>query len=492
MATQCPDPNLFVIFGGTGDLTRRKLLPALCRLAADGGLGERCHVLAVTPETKHDDASYRTLARESLAAAEADAATAEKLCARLHFQTLGDGSADAFRALGARLEELDQEHQLGDNRAYYLAIPPRFFGSTIAGLGRAGLARKDGSDRGGWTRLVIEKPYGRDLASARSLSLELHEHFDEAQVYRIDHYLGKDTVQNLMVLRFANTLFESMWNRDRVHSVQIDVAESVGVGTRAGYYDHAGALRDMVQNHMTQLLTLVAMEVPSAFEASAIRYEKIKVLRSITPIRPQDVVRGQYRAGRIDGGPVPGYLEADGVEPGSDTETFVALRLFVDSWRWQGVPFLLRTGKRMPRRLTQIAIRFRDVPVSLFKSLDGVLDTTDVLLITLQPNEGFSLHFDIKKPGSPLSLQRIPLSFRYDELFDSMPSAYETLVADVLLGDQTLFVHADEVEESWRIYTPLLDHPPAVCPYDAGSWGPAEADILSIPERALWQTPDER
>ena len=188
---------------------------------------------------------------------------------------------------------------------------------------------------------------------------------------------------------------------------------------------------------------------------------------------------------------MPGYLEADGIEPGSETETFVALRLFVDSWRWQGVPFLLRTGKRMPRRLTQIAIRFRDVPVSLFKSLDGVLDTTDVLLITLQPNEGFSLHFDIKKPGSPLSLQRIPLSFRYDELFDSMPSAYETLVADVLLGDQTLFVHADEVKESWRIYTPLLDHPPAVCPYDAGSWGPAEADILSIRERALWQTPDE-
>jgi glucose-6-phosphate 1-dehydrogenase len=293
-------------------------------------------------------------------------------------------------------------------------------------------------------------------------------------------------VQNLMVFRFANVIFESLWNRERVRAVELTVAEDIGVGTRAGYYDKSGALRDMVQNHITQLVTLVGMEVPSAFEASAIRYEKIKVLRSIAPIDCAAVVRAQYTAGEVGGRQVCGYLEEEDIQASSQTETFVALRLFLDTWRWQGVPFYLRSGKRLKQRMTQITVHFRDVPVSLFKNIGEVIDTPDVLVITLQPDEGFSLHFDVKMPGLPFRLKRVPLSFKYKQLFDEMPEAYETLLLDVWLGDQTLFVHADEVQESWRIYTPLLESPPALLTYPAGSFGPREAERLTASGEALW------
>ncbi len=486
MSELTTEPSIFVIFGGTGDLSRRKLLPALCRLDAEGQLDERIRILAVGRSAR-DEEAFRETMREALVTAGLDAEPIARTLNRLYYQAMGSGTEEDYRVLGARLEALGSEHDIPPNHTFYMSLPPRAFQPTVSGLGRAGLSRS--ADGKGWTRLVVEKPFGKDLASAQELNRIIHEYFTEDQIYRIDHYLGKETVQNLLVFRLANALIESSWNRDRVEAVQITVSEHLGVGTRAEYYDHAGALRDMVQNHLTQLLTLVAMEVPSSFSARAIRNEKIKVLRCLRAIEPGDVVRGQYTAGETEGQAMKGYLEEDGVAAGSTTETFVALPMYVDSWRWQGVPFYLRTGKGMPHKTTQIAIRFRGAPVSFFRQYDCSMDTHDVLTITLQPHEGFSFYFDIKRPGSPLSLERIPLCFDYDGHFDGgMPKAYQTLLLDVLEGDQTLFVHADEVEESWRAYAPLLDSPPPIRDYPAGSWGPTEADHLAIPERDLWQS----
>ncbi|MGB6850972.1 MAG: glucose-6-phosphate dehydrogenase [Thermoanaerobaculia bacterium] len=477
-----PEPVLFCIFGGTGDLSRRKLLPALCRLAQEGHLHPRTQVLG-TGRGELSGEDFRRVVRMALAQTDLSAEAIAAFCDdRLHYQALGQGGAEEFQALGERLESLELAHDLPSNRVFYLALPPGALPPVIEGLGAAELNQSRG-----WTRLVVEKPFGRDLASARELNHLIHRYFSEQQVYRIDHYLGKETVQNLLVFRLSNALIESAWNRDRVDSIQITVGETLGVGSRAGYYDRSGAVRDMVQNHLTQLLSLVAMEVPSSFEANAIRFEKIKVLRTLAPIQCEQVVRGQYTAGEIDGQPVVGYLDEEGVPAGSQAETFVAIRMFVDSWRWQGVPFYLRTGKRMPRKMTQIAVRFREAPVSFFEKLGCSHDTADVLVITLQPDEGFTLHLDIKAPGTPFHLERIPLHFHYQDRFAAVPDAYQTLLEDVISGDQTLFVHGDEVEESWRVYTPLLENPPRARPYAAGTWGPPEADLLAIVETDLWQ-----
>ena len=477
-----PAPVVFCIFGGTGDLSRRKLLPALCRLADEGHLHPRTQVLA-TGRGELSDEDFRRVVEAALAQTDLAPEAVAAFCDdRLHYQALGLGGVNEFQVLGERLESLELAHNLPSNRVFYLAMPPEAFPPVIEGLGGAGLNQSRG-----WTRLVVEKPFGRNLASARELNHLIHRYFSEQQVYRIDHYLGKETVQNLLVFRLSNALIESAWNRDRVDSIQITVSETLGVGSRAGYYDRSGALRDMVQNHLTQLLSLVAMEVPSSFEADAIRFEKIKVLRNLAPIQCKQVVRGQYASGEVDGRPVAGYLDEERVPAGSQTETFLAMRMFVDSWRWQGVPFYLRSGKRMPRKMTQIAVRFRDAPVSFFEKLGCSHDTADVLVITLQPDEGFTLHLDIKVPGTPFRLERIPLGFHYQDRFAAVPEAYQTLLEDVMSGDQTLFVHADEVEESWRVYSPLLESPPKVRPYAAGSWGPPEADRLAIVETELWQ-----
>ena len=475
MAGGAAEASLFIIFGGTGDLAQRKILPALHELHARGTAGRDCVVLGVARDREMDDARYRALAREAVggegASRDGTAAWAERA---IHYQSIGAGAPDDYAALRARIERLEAEHGLPGNRAFYIALPPGAFPATVAGLGEAGLSRS-----AGWTRIVIEKPFGRDLASARALNELVHRHFDEAQVYRIDHYLGKETVQNLLVFRFANAMFETLWNRDHVEAVQITVAEELGVEQRAGYYDRAGALRDMVQNHLTQLMTLVAMEVPSAIAADAIRAEKIKVLRAVAPIRRENVVYGQYAPGTVDGEAVAAYRDEPGVAAGSATETFVALKLELDNWRWQGVPFYLRTGKRLARRLTEIEVKFRRAPVWLFRSAGCEEDVhRNTLLLTLQPDEGFSLLFEIKAPGERFRLRQLPLHFSYAEVFPRIPEAYQTLLRDLLAGDQTLFVHADEVETAWSLYTPLLDAPHEPRPYAAGSWGPPEADGL--------------
>ena len=479
------EPHLFVILGGTGDLTRRKLFPALRRLARQGILGKSRAVLAVARSAELDDESFRAWAREALEEAGFGEEDLRGLdAARLYYQPFANGDDADHQALRTRIEEIEAACGLPGNRVFYLALPPRVFTGAIEGLARAKLNKGPG-----WVRLVVEKPFGRDLESARALNETIHRHFDEGQVYRIDHYLGKESVQNLLVFRFANAIFESLWNRDRVESVQITVSEDIGIGSRAGYYDRSGALRDMVQNHIAQLLALVGMEVPGAFDADSVRYEKIKLLRAVSPIRPEDVVFGQYAAGEIDGEAVPGYLEAQGVEPGSRTETFAAIRMFIDSWRWQGVPFYLRTGKRLPRRLTQIAVAFRAPPVCLFETLGMCAIRQNVLYLTLQPNEGFALCVDVKVPGEPLELRTLPLDFFYRDAFGPVPDAYETLLLDILTGDQTLFVHGDEAEASWELFGPLLENEHPVHSYAAGSWGPREAGALLTEGGDFWLKP---
>jgi glucose-6-phosphate 1-dehydrogenase len=474
------ESGIFVIFGGTGDLSRRKLLPALCRLVERGALGQS-RILGLSRGGMGDDA-FRKAAVEAVVQAGRPQEAANRFAERLYDHALGKGSPDDYRGLAEKLTTISREHDLPQNRVFYLALPPDAVPATAQGLGASGL-----SESSGFTRLVVEKPFGHDLQSATALNDVLHRHFDESQIYRIDHYLGKETVQNLLVFRFANSIFESLWNRERVRAVEITVAEELGVGTRAGYYDTSGgALRDMVQNHMTQLVTLVGMEVPSAFESEAIRYEKIKVLKSMKPIDASQVVRAQYVAGEIEGKKVPGYLQEKDIAKGSQTETFIALELHLDTWRWQGVPFYLHTGKRLAKRYTQIAVHFRDVPVSLFKDVCTGLDSPDVLVITIQPDEGFSLHFDVKTPGQPFKLTRVPLEFKYKRLFADMPEAYETLLDDVWHGDQTLFVHADEARESWKLYTPILEKPSPLVTYPAGTYGPKEAASLSVSGEGLW------
>jgi len=462
-------PHLFVIFGATGDLTSRKLLPALFHLVESAA--EKIVILGAAT-TELDDKGFRNQARRALADAGIDEERATAWCDEcVHYHRVG---REGYGSLAERITTLEQEHQLPGNRVFYLALPPRVFPTAIEGLGEAGLDRSDG-----WTRLVIEKPFGRDLESARELNNIVHRHFDESQVYRIDHYLGKETVQNLLVFRFTNPIFEAAWNRDRVSRVEITVAESLGVGTRGGYYDHAGAVRDMLQSHLAQVLTLVGMESPVAMSAVAIRNEKIKVLRAISGIRPEDVVLGQYTAGSVDGDPIPGYRETEGVAADTATPTYAALRLDINNWRWQGVPFVLRTGKAMAAHTTQIAVTFRPPPVCLFHSIpDECVSHSDILYLTLQPDEGFRLDIEVKAPGETGELRTIPLHFAYEEEFGEIPEAYQTLLRDVVEGDQTLFVHSDEVEESWRLFTPIVEATLPTHDYPAGSWGPSEAEAL--------------
>ncbi|MFP4229203.1 MAG: glucose-6-phosphate dehydrogenase, partial [Salinivenus sp.] len=478
-------PHLFVIFGATGDLTKRKLIPALYELMQHEDVAQRCVVLGAA-RSDWSDEQFREEARAALRDHGHTDEEVSAWCGRnLYYQTLGEDGND-YEALRRRVDQLERHRDLPGNRAFYLSLPPSIYGEAIEALGAAGLNNSDG-----WTRVVVEKPFGHDLASAQELNVLVHQHFDEDQVYRIDHYLGKETVQNLLAFRFGNAIFESLWNREHIERVEITVSEKLGVGGRAGYYDQSGHVRDMIQNHLTQLLTLVAMEPPARMAPDAIRDEKVKVLRSVQQPDPeQDVVLGQYDAGTVDGASVPAYTDEPDVPADSTTETFAAARLRIANWRWQGVPFYLRTGKRLPRKLTQIAVRFQSAPVSLFQA-DGdpcLPNTADCeaapneLLITLQPDEGFDLRFEVKAPGNSddgtMTLETQQLSFSYQDAFGPVPDAYETLLRDIIVGDPTLFVRGDEVEASWQLYAPLLEEGLPVHPYESGTWGPEAVDRL--------------
>jgi glucose-6-phosphate 1-dehydrogenase len=476
---------MFVMFGATGDLMHRKLLPALYNLFEEKRLPRGFQVLGVSRDQSLTDAKFRKWGVGALkdAGFPSSSKFARWCDAVLQYQTIAQGSEADYAALGARIAAIERAHSLPGNRVMYLALPPNAFPSTIEGLGKTGLNHSRG-----WTRLAIEKPFGHDLASARALNALVHKYFDETQVYRGDHYLGKESVQNLLAFRFGNALFESAWNRDHIRNVQITVAEELGVENRAAYYEATGALRDMVQNHLTQMLTLTAMEVPAAFEADAIRSEKIKVLQSVAPLRSNAVVYGQYAAGKLQGRKLRAYRDAPGVAAKSRVETFVAMRMEIENWRWQGVPFFLRTGKRLAKRTTEIAINFRSPPIALFRSIDARVPHTNVLVITLQPDEGFELSFEVKSPGDPFRLQTQRMKFLYAEAFGNLSTGYETLLLEVMQGDQTLFVHGEEAEAAWRLYTPLLRHPPPIHFYDAGSWGPAAANRLLAGTDASWST----
>jgi glucose-6-phosphate 1-dehydrogenase len=469
------ETHLFVVFGGTGDLMGRKLLPALYRLRKQNLISEQVQILGVARDREMTTESYRKWAVDQLAASDVTFADwADSWCGNsLHFQSIASGSAEDYRRLKERILKLERDHKLPENRLFYLALPPGALEKTATGLGESGY-----TDGAGWTRLVIEKPFGRDLISATQANDHLHQYFDETQLYRIDHYLGKETVQNLLVFRFANPVFESLWNRDRVESVHITVAEELGVGSRAGYYDNSGAVRDMIQNHLTQLMCLTAMEVPATLDADAIRDEKVKVLRSVAPITSKHVAFGQYGPSGSGEEELPGYLDEPGIASDSRTETFAALRLEVENWRWQGVPFILRTGKRLDRRLTQITVRFRCPPVQLFGARRACRISSNELSITLQPEEGFDLNFEVKSPGQEVVMQTERLHFRYAEAFGPLPEAYETLLLDVAEGDQTLFVRGDEVEAAWRLYDPILKEEQKIHPYQSGTSGPPAADAL--------------
>lgn len=468
-----PDPCALVIFGASGDLTRRKLVPAIWHLAQQGRLPDAFALVGVARRELDDEAFRQQMAEalvESVGAI--DQAELNVFLSKLSYMAGSPNDRSTYAELRRRLEQVDVERGTQGNRCFYCSVPPQVYGAIAGQLGAAGLSRENEEGQG-WSRLIVEKPFGDDFESARGLNDTLHDTFAEHQIYRIDHYLGKETVQNLLAFRFANPVFESSWNREHIRRVNITVAESLGVGSRAQYYEKAGATRDMVQNHLTQLMCLVAMEPPVAFEAEHIRAEKVKVLKAIDAVVTNEIVYGQYTAGTVDGEEVPGYLEEDGIPDDSITPTFVQAVIGIDSWRWKGVPFVLRTGKRLPERSTKIDVYFRKPPVTFFEHEEGGRGLHgNVLSIVLQPNEGFQLSLDVKRPGEGMKLAHTILDFEYEDAFGELDDAYETLLSDVIEGNQTLFVHSNEVKESWRIWGGVLDCTEAPLQYEAGSDGP--------------------
>jgi glucose-6-phosphate 1-dehydrogenase len=480
-------PTALVIFGATGDLAQRKLLPALYNLAHEGALPER-FALVGNARSEMTDEEFRQMAVESVrrfSRRPPNEQVLTKLFGDVHYVTGSFDADDVYEGIGGALGEFDETAGLTLNRCFYLSTAPTFFPVIVDALGRHELAQCEGAE----VRVVIEKPFGRSLAEARELNARVLSVFQEQQVFRIDHYLGKETVQNVLALRFANNMFEPLWNRNYIDHVQITAAEDIGIGSRAGYYDSAGALRDLVQNHMLQLLSLLCMEPPVAFEADPVRDEKVKVLRAIRAPAPAEVpdmaVRAQYAGGIVAGEEVPGYLEEPGVPADSTTETYAALRLEVHNWRWAGVPMYLRTGKRLTRKVTEIAVTLKPVPHVAFQSELSTGIKPNVLVLTVQPNEGVSLSIGAKIPGTRMAIRTVNMEFLYGTAFLSeSPEAYERLIIDAMRGDATLFTRNDEVEAQWNICDPVLQAwsqlPGPLPQYPAGSQGPAEADRLLL------------
>ncbi len=492
-----PSPCAVVIFGATGDLTRRKLMPALFNLARQGLLPQ-CFQIVGTSRSVLSNEEFRESMRSALQEFGSVGGTGgqllESFLEDLTYVPSDSEDPASFQDLASHLQHLDETAGTSGNRLFYLAVPPAGYGPIARGLGEADLRRSTG-----WTRLIVEKPFGRDLATMLELNRQLLRFFAEEQVYRIDHYLGKETVQNIMVLRFANGIFEPFWNQQYVDHVQITAAESLGVGTRGAYYDRSGAVRDMIQNHLLQVLSLIAMEPPVSLDANAIRDEKSKVVRSIRPITHEEVesaaVGGQYGPGAVAGESVAGYREEERVDPASSTPTYAAVRFFVDNWRWAGVPFYLRTGKRLPRKVTEVAIQFKRAPHMLFRQDAGILSDPNVLIVRVQPDEGITLRFKAKIPGQAIKIRNVSMDFDYGSSFGrSSPPAYERLLLDALVGDSTLFARGDEVESSWRLLMPLLEvwdgtAAPRFPNYEAGSWGPEEAESWMARDQHRWRRP---
>ena len=491
------DRCIMVIFGASGDLTTRMLLPALYNLARANLLPKQFAVLGFAKDEISED-DFRKRTREGLqhyAGAPADCNICDWIADHTSYMVADFANPADFVRLKDKITELEQQHHTQGNVIYYLATLPRFISEIIRQLGEQGLTRED---PGTWRRVIIEKPFGNDLDSARALNREIAQVIKESQTFRIDHYLGKETVQNLLVFRFGNGIFEPVWNRRYIDHVEITVAESLGVERRGGYYEHAGALRDMIPNHLLQLVSLTAMEPPISFQANAVRDEQAKVIHAIQPLAPEDVltraVRGQYGEGASGGQAAPAYRSEQFVDPQSNVETFVALKLQLDSWRWADVPFYIRTGKRLPKRVTEIVIQFRRAPLVLFRDTPVERMTPNLLVIHIQPDEGISLSIGAKIPGAHVRIGDVKMDFKYADYFGAEPSTgYERLLYDCMIGDATLFQRADMVEAGWGVVEPILDVwkalPPRAFPnYAAGSWGPKEADELMRRDGRKWRT----
>lgn len=491
------DDQVLVIFGGSGDLTKRKLIPAVFNLFK-GGLLPKCYAVVGVGRTEYSDEEYRksvVFENEHLSGSEKlTEAELNSFSELIYYQSVDTKNLDSYAVLKNKLQKLDEAKSTCHNYIFYLSTPPSLYEVIAEGLSAIGLNKQ----ANGWTRLIVEKPFGYDLKSAQHLNEHLLQFFSEEQIYRIDHYLGKETVQNMFVTRFANSIFEPLWNRNYIHRVEITAAESVGVEKRGGYYDTSGALRDMVQNHLFQLVALVAMEPPVKADAESIRNEKLKVFQSLRPYTKEDiannVIRGQYIESTIKGEKVPGYREEEGVDPQSKTETYAALKFNIDNWRWAGVPFYIRTGKRMPTRVTEVVIHFKPNHHHLFASNSYLSNPQNTLVLRIQPNEGILLKFDMKIPGAGYNTEQVNMDFHYDDLSNVyVPDAYERLILDCMQGDATLYARGDSTEAAWEFIDPILqaweNNEIPVYGYPAGTWGPENADNLIDGDQMTWRYP---
>jgi len=491
------EPCTVVLFGASGDLAKRKVIPAMFDLAQHKALGARYAIIGFSRTAMTDESFRSTIGEAAKTISEVgpiDPQQWSEFAANLYYSPGDYGKPESYVALAKRLKEISEAKQLGGNILFYISTPPEVYRDIVEQIGKAGLNKP--SSPNSWVRIIIEKPFGRDLASAEDLNSKVLSVFEEKQVYRIDHYLGKDTVQNLLVLRFGNGIFEPLWNRNYVDHVQITAGETLGVERRGGFYETTGALRDMIQSHVLQLTALVAVEPPASFDAISVRNEKLKLLQSIRPFNPelmaQSVVRAQYAAGKIGDKDVPGYRQEQGVEPRSRTETFVAAKVEIDNWRWAGVPFYLRTGKRLAKRSTEIVIQFRCAPHMVFRN-KGI--EPNRLVLNIQPDEGISVSFSAKRPGTEMNIGNVTMKFSYEEGFGKATRpAYATLLNDCVRGDATLFDSGDNVEAAWSLVDPILDvwtatKSATVPQYASGSWGPAESDALLERDGRHWHNP---